>query len=198
MAVTCPESVPDSPRLQFPADVTVFVCANCARRGCAPTSADRPRPDIPRFEWQVSAREILIPCTGRLQPEHVLKAFESGASVVCVVGCRSDNCHYLQGSARCARRADYIRTILNEIGLGADRLMFFQLPGTAVEDMALATGLMPSEAKDDIEGLVLSVRDQVQNTLRNLAPSPLRSTPVVEVVADSYEEMDMSEEEDAE
>ena len=31
--------------------ITLFVCANCARPGEAPTSAGRPRPSVPNFAW---------------------------------------------------------------------------------------------------------------------------------------------------
>ena len=36
----------------------------------------------------------------------------------CVVACDEDNCHHLEGSRRCARRVDYLRGILDEVGLG--------------------------------------------------------------------------------
>ena len=75
-------------RTSIPGPVTVFVCANCARPGQAPTSAGRPRPAIPDFGWPWPVQEILVACTGRLQPEHVLKAFESGSDVVAMVACR--------------------------------------------------------------------------------------------------------------
>ena len=127
-------------RISIPAPVTVFVCANCARPGQAATSAGRPRPVVPEFGWPWPVREIVVACTGRLQPEHVLKAFESGSDIVAAVACEEDNCHYLEGSRRCVRRVDYLRSILNAIGLGGERLMLFNLPGTAVEDMVLAGG----------------------------------------------------------
>ena len=57
-----------------------------------------------------------------------------------MVACQEDDCHYLEGSKRCARRADFIRSILEEIGLDGERLMLFHLPGTAAQDMALASG----------------------------------------------------------
>jgi F420-non-reducing hydrogenase iron-sulfur subunit len=117
--------------------VTVFLCANCARSGRLPTSAGRPAPDVPDFRWPASFRQILLPCAGRLQPEHVLKALESGADVVCAIGCQEENCHYLEGSGRCARRLDHVRSLLQEIGLGGERLLFFALPGSDRRDPGL-------------------------------------------------------------
>ncbi len=159
---------------QASAAVTIFVCANCARPAQAPTSAGRPQPTVPDFGWPWWVREVLVPCTGRLQPEHVLKAFESGADLVCAVGCREDNCHYLEGSQRCARRIDYLRSILREIGLGGERLLFFTLPGTAAEDMALAAGRgTPAACSYDLQ--LDAVRDQVRQAQDDLPPSPLRA-----------------------
>ena len=125
--------------------ITVFVCANCARPGKAPSSSGRVRPVVPDFNWPSPFKQVVVPCTGRLQPEHVLKAFESGASVVSVVACQDDNCHYVEGSRRCTRRIDYIRSLLNEIGLGEERLLLFHLPGSASEDLAMSAGKASSK-----------------------------------------------------
>ena len=158
-----------------PGAVTVFLCANCARPARAATSAGRPRPAVPEFGWPWPVQEILVACTGRLQPEHVLKAFESGSDVVCMVACEEDNCHYLEGSKRCARRADYLRSILNAIGLGGERLMLFHLPGTAAEDMALAAGRpVRACASEALDAQAAAIRDQVVEALAALPPNPLR------------------------
>jgi coenzyme F420-reducing hydrogenase delta subunit len=161
-------------RISIPAPVTVFVCANCARPGQAATSAGRPRPVVPEFGWPWPVREIVVACTGRLQPEHVLKAFESGSDIVAAVACEEDNCHYLEGSKRCVRRVDYLRSILNAIGLGGERLMMFHLPGTAAEDMALAAGRStPAYDSEAADAQAAAIRDQVVEALSALPPNPL-------------------------
>ncbi len=166
------------------AAATVFVCANCARPGQVPTSAGRPPPDVPDFQWPMSVQQILLPCTGRLQPEHVLKAFESGADVVCALGCQEDNCHYLEGSKRCARRVDHIRSILQEIGLGGERLLFFTLPGTAAEDMALGAGEpAPAPNSPPVAALIAAIRDRVVAAIEVLPPSALRPVPAAEAAS---------------
>ncbi len=123
------------------AAVTAFICANCASPGQTPDPSDgRSYPAVPEFDWPVPVREVLVACTGRLQPEHVLKAFESGADLVLTVSCDKDECRYLQGSERWTRRAEYVQTILDEVGLGGRRLMVFHMPGTAAADTAASTG----------------------------------------------------------
>jgi hypothetical protein len=126
-------------------------------------------------------REIVLACTGRLQPEHVLKAFESGSDMVAMVGCEEDNCHYLEGSKRCARRADYLRSMLNAIGLGGERLMLFHLPGTAAEDMALAAG-RPAPACDceALKAQATAIRNRVVEALAALPPNPLHQARAAE------------------
>ncbi len=167
-----------------PAAATVFVCTNCARSGQAPTSAGRPPPDVPDFQWPMSVQQILLPCTGRLQPEHVLKAFESGADVVCALGCQEDNCHYLEGSKRCASRVDHVRSILQEIGLGGERLLFLTLPGTAAEDMALGAGEpAPEGTSPTVAALIAAIRDRVLATIDALPPSALRGAPADEAAS---------------
>jgi F420-non-reducing hydrogenase iron-sulfur subunit len=163
------------------------MCANCARAAQAPTSAGRPRPAIPELSWPWPVREILVPCTGRLQPEHILKAFESGADLVCAVACQVDNCHYVEGSKRCARRVDYIRSILEEIGLSGERLMLFSLPGTAAEDMALAAG-RPARTPEDLDAQLGAVRDRVVRALDGLPPNPLHHVQADEAIVNSCQE----------
>jgi F420-non-reducing hydrogenase iron-sulfur subunit len=178
----------------------VFICANCARSGRNGSSIDRPHLDIPDFNWPYPVQQVTIPCAGRLQPEHVLKAFSSGASMVCLIACAEDNCHYVEGSKRCARRADYVRSILKEIGLERDRLMLCHLPGSAAEDMAVAAGkTSPTGALGVTEAQVTSIRNEVLRTLLTLPQSPIPQFSSAVETRESFEaEMDISEDDNDE
>ena len=72
--------------------------------------------------------DIPVPCSGRLQPEHFLKAFEAGADIVLVVTCRDGDCRYLEGRRRVQQRIDYVRGLLDEVGLGGERLVLLESP----------------------------------------------------------------------
>ena len=154
--------------------IAVFVCANCARPGKEFTSSGRTRPVVPDFQLPGQVHQVIIPCAGRLQPEHVLKAFESGSQVVSVVACDEDNCHFAEGSRRCAIRVEYIRSLLNEIGLGEGRLLLSYLPGSAIEDLNIASrksgkvGQIPTLDKP-----ISAIREQVIEALRTCPPNPL-------------------------
>ena len=154
---------------------TAFVCTNCARPAKVSGAAVKARPVVPDFKWPVRTQQIVVPCTGRLQPEHILKAFESGASVVSVIACQESNCQYIEGSRRCSLRLDFIRSILEEIGLGEGRLLLFSLPGSAHQDLALSAGKSSSaDHSESLETQIAAIRDQVAETLRTYPPNPLQ------------------------
>jgi coenzyme F420-reducing hydrogenase delta subunit len=102
-----------TPRPAF--NVVAFSCA-ASLNGSAPASlAGAPQ--------DVQLRHIPVPCSGKLQPEHLLKAFEAGADMVVVLTCRDGDCRYLEGRRRIERRVDYVRGLLDQIGLGGRRLV---------------------------------------------------------------------------
>ncbi len=69
-----------------------------------------------------------LPCTGRLEVPAILDAFTEGAEAVFVAGCQIDECHNLSGSKRAAKRVQYARKILEELGLQPERLEMVFVP----------------------------------------------------------------------
>jgi coenzyme F420-reducing hydrogenase delta subunit len=194
-----PETVPDhSVAVAGDAPVTAFLCAHSAHPGLTPSSGIRPRPAAPNFQWPFVVQEILVPCTGRLQPEHLLKAFEDGARVVCVVACEEDNCHHLEGSCRARLRVDYVRRLLDEIGLGGERLMLFHLPGSAREDMALGLAAAPpAPLPSDLADRLQAIRDAVVERAASVPQNPLRKpSPAAGAAAAAYETDDTDDSEE--
>jgi hypothetical protein len=102
------------------------------------------------LDWPAAATEIILPCSGKCLPEHMLKAFEDGADLVCLVACQEGNCHHVEGCFRAARRAEFVRNILKQIGLGPRRLMMFHLPGSATQDMAMGAGLANGDRQPNL------------------------------------------------
>jgi coenzyme F420-reducing hydrogenase delta subunit len=94
---------------------------------------------------------------------------------VSVIACQESNCQYIEGSRRCSLRVDFIRTILDEIGLGEGRLLLFSLPGSAHQDLALSAGKSkPTDHSESLEAQIASIRDQVAETIRTYPPNPLQ------------------------
>ncbi len=65
---------------------------------------------------------LRIPCSGRVDPGLVLKAFEKGADGVLVTGCHPGDCHYRSGNERAYERVETTKRLLGQLGIGADRL----------------------------------------------------------------------------
>ena len=174
--------------------VVAFVCENAGRPGFVPSSGMRRRPATPDFGWPLPVKEVVVPCAGRLQPEHFLKAFEDGADAIGVICCEEGNCHHVEGNRRCARRLDHVDQMLQQIGLGSGRLKIFHLPGSAREDMALG---LDAKAVSDLDPTmshkVAAVRDAFVAHLATISPNPMRIDDLPE---ESPYEVDDSDESD--
>lgn len=55
----------------------------------------------------------------------LLRAFEAGADAVLVLVCPEKGCRYAEGSIRAKKRVDYVKTILDDIGMDGRRLNIF-------------------------------------------------------------------------
>ncbi len=172
--------------------VVAFICENCSRPGLTPTSGFRRRPTTPDFAWPFPVNEVVVPCAGRLQPEHFLKAFEDGADAVGVICCEEGNCHHIEGSRRCGRRLEYVGGVLDQIGLGTNRVMIFHLPGSAQEDMALGAGASPV-AEPEMNRKVAGVREAFLARLATLATNPMREGALPEESPYELEDTDESD-----
>jgi F420-non-reducing hydrogenase iron-sulfur subunit len=68
-------------------------------------------------------RIIRVNCTGRIDPVFLLRAIESGADGVLISGCHIGDCHYTEGNVHAVKRFNFLKKILDEMGLG-DRMLF--------------------------------------------------------------------------
>jgi F420-non-reducing hydrogenase iron-sulfur subunit len=61
-------------------------------------------------------------CSGRVDPEFVLKAFQSGADGVMILGCHPGDCHYKEGNYKALRRFHLLKRMLSQFGIDERRL----------------------------------------------------------------------------
>jgi F420-non-reducing hydrogenase iron-sulfur subunit len=80
-----------------------------------------------RLQYPPEIKIILMPCTGRVDILHLLKAFEGGADVVFVAGCLEGECHYLSGNIQARKRVNKLKKDLVQMGLEPERLEMFNL-----------------------------------------------------------------------
>lgn len=89
-----------------------------------------------QIEYPSRVKLLRLPCLGRLDVIHILQAFENGADGVFVAGCPDGECRLGGGNLRARKRVEYAMRLLDEIGLGGERLAYYQMPATDGERFA--------------------------------------------------------------
>ena len=80
-----------------------------------------------RLSYPANVKIVQVPCTGKVDVLYLLKSFQSGADGVYVAGCMEGDCHFLSGNLRARKRVEYAKKILDEIGIGGDRLAMYNM-----------------------------------------------------------------------
>ena len=76
------------------------------------------------MQYPSNVRVLKFPCTGRIDPVFILRAFQKGADGVLVSGCHPGDCHYMAGNFHARRRFAAFRKLLEFVGVDLDRLQF--------------------------------------------------------------------------
>jgi coenzyme F420-reducing hydrogenase delta subunit len=104
-------------------EITVFTCIYCGY-----TAADMA--GALKLQYPADVKVVKLPCTGKMDTLYVLKAFEQGADAVMVVACTKGTCHHIKGNLRAEKRVGRAKEILDEIGLGGDRVEIIFVTGS--------------------------------------------------------------------
>jgi F420-non-reducing hydrogenase iron-sulfur subunit len=75
-----------------------------------------------RIKYPPNVRLIRVMCSGRVDPQFVLKAFAEGADGVMITGCHPGDCHYLEQNYKTMRRYLLLRRTLAQMGVEPQRL----------------------------------------------------------------------------
>ncbi len=128
--------------------IVAFCCHYCAYAAADLAGSSR-------LQYPPNVRIIRTPCTGRLEVDYFMKAFENGADGVLVAGCEEGSCHFKEGNLLAKRRVNYTRDLLSEAGLEAERLRMVNVSAASSQKFAEI------------------VRDMVE-TVRKLGPARLK------------------------
>ncbi len=100
--------------------IVAFCCRECAY-AAADSSANARTPLPP------SVRLILVPCSGRVSPLHILSALAEGADGVMVAGCLEGQCHYREGNFNAIDRVQFVQRLLDSVGVEPERARMFTM-----------------------------------------------------------------------
>lgn len=107
-----------------------------------------------RLNYPANVKIIQVPCTGRVDMLHLLRAIEDGADGVYVAGCLEGECHFLEGNLKAKKKVAAVQKSLAEIGIEPERVQMFNLSS--------AMGPRFAEIATEMTGIV-----------RRLGPTPI-------------------------
>jgi len=100
---------------EFKPKIVTFTCNWCSYAGADLAG-------VSRIQYPPNIRIIRLMCSGRLEPEIVVKSLLYGADGVLVLGCHIGDCHYIAGNHRTKKRIAILRKILSYLGIDPRRV----------------------------------------------------------------------------
>ena len=132
----------------FEPEIIVFACHYCAYAAADLAGSMR-------LQYPSNIRMIKLPCTGKLEVIHLLRAIEAGADGVYAAGCLEGECHYLKGNLWARKRVNHVKELLVELGIEPERVEIF--------NMSSAMGAKFAEIATDFT-----------QRIKELGPNPVR------------------------
>ncbi len=129
--------------------IVAFCCHYCAY-----TAADMA--GSKRISYPPNVKIVRVPCTGKVDAIHILKALENGADGVYVAGCLEGDCHFKNGNLRAMQRVKQVQRLLDEIGIEPERVAM----------VTMSAGMGERFAK---------TAHEITAQIRKLGPNPARA-----------------------
>lgn len=121
--------------------VIVAFCCNW----CSYAAADLA--GMSRMEYPPNLRIIRVPCSGRVNPHFVVRAFQRGADGVLIAGCHPGDCHYSTGNYFTRRRFLIMRRLLQYLGIEPERFQVRWISGAEAQKFADTAREITAEIK---------------------------------------------------
>jgi F420-non-reducing hydrogenase iron-sulfur subunit len=100
---------------QYEPVIVGFLCNWCSYR-----AADLA--GTARLHYAPNMRPIRVMCSGRVDPQFVLKVLREGADGVLIAGCHPGECHYVEGNIKALRRFMLLKRLLRQLGIEEERV----------------------------------------------------------------------------
>ena len=107
-----------------------------------------------RLVYPADVKIIRVPCSCRVNPMFILRAFEKGADGVILCGCHPGDCHYSTGNYYARRRMALLFSMLDYIGVEHGR--------TRVEWVSAAEGVKFSQTMNEFVAKITSLGKNVR------------------------------------
>lgn len=107
----------------FTPKILAFCCNWC-------TYAGADLAGLNRMNYPADVKVLRVPCSGRVNPQYVLKALQSGCDGVLVCGCHPGDCHYSTGNYYAKRRMMIFKRMVEFAGLSPERFQIRWISGS--------------------------------------------------------------------
>ena len=134
---------------EYVPNIVAFCCNWCSYAGADLAGSSR-------LSYPANVKIIRVPCSCRVNPMFVLKAFQRGADGVILCGCHPGDCHYVTGNYYTRRRMALLFSFLNYLGVEKER--------TRVEWVSAAEGARFSAVMNDFVKTVAALGENKRLT----------------------------------
>ena len=120
--------------------VILFMCRWCSGKGADLAG-------VSRMHYPANILPILVNCSSRIDPQHVVEAFLDGADGVMITGCHFGDCHYRTGNYKTYRRMSLLSRVFDQIGINPKRFKLTWISATEGAKFAKETTEFVEELK---------------------------------------------------
>lgn len=106
--------IEDNSNKEFRPLILAFCCNWCSYAGADLAGSSR-------SSYPAEVKIIRVPCSCRVNPLFLLRAFEKGADGVILAGCHPGDCHYSTGNYYTRRRMALLFDMLDYLGIERER-----------------------------------------------------------------------------
>ena len=103
--------------VEFQPRIVGFLCNWCSYAGADSAGTAR-------MTYPTNIRIIRVPCSGRVDPLLIVKAFQMGADGVLIAGCHPGDCHYTEGNYYARRKLEGLKRYLPLFGIEEGRFEY--------------------------------------------------------------------------
>ena len=122
--------------------IVAFCCNWCSYAGADLAGSSR-------LSYPADVKIIRVPCSCRVNPMFILRAFQRGADGVIIAGCHPGDCHYTSGNYFARRRMALLFSMLDYLGIERQR--------TRVEWISAAEGAKFSKTMNEFAETVAAL-----------------------------------------
>lgn len=112
----------------FEPDIAILFCQNCVNE-------DVTLVDSIRRLSGIMARFVAMPCSSKVAVEHLMKLMQKGLDGIQVIRCPNRNCCFLDDNVKAYNGVEHARSMLDEIGYGADRIRITEGQTLSADDI---------------------------------------------------------------